>query len=164
MADVTLTLNKKSFEALASDTRIKILKLLRSKSMTVTELSDVLNTSKSNTAQHLRKLVDADLIRKRNVGRKWVYYELTETGIAILEKKQVRARILLSLIIACAVGGIVEASWAIYRIINRPELDINYPAENYFSVLYLYLAVGIILILISGLTLPAWKIKYKLFL
>ncbi|AVB75760.1 DNA-binding transcriptional ArsR family regulator [Methanococcus maripaludis] len=75
-----LEVNKKFLKALSSRSRISILKALGNKNYTVTELSKSLKLSKSTVHEHLSILVDGELVKKNEDGRKWVYYGLTEKG------------------------------------------------------------------------------------
>jgi DNA-binding transcriptional ArsR family regulator len=79
-----IRLDKKTFEALAMDSRVKILKALKVRRKTQSELSKELNLAVSTVSQHLDKLVDANLVKRKNQGKKWVYYELTTTAGGIL--------------------------------------------------------------------------------
>ncbi|WP_459202294.1 winged helix-turn-helix domain-containing protein [Methanococcus sp. CF] len=75
-----LEVNKKFLKALSSRSRISILKALGNKNYTVTELSKSLKLSKSTVHEHLSILVDGELVKRNEDGRKWVYYGLTEKG------------------------------------------------------------------------------------
>lgn len=77
-------MDKKVFEALASDTRIAILKELDERQKTVTELSDSLGMAKSSVHEHLSKMMEGGLIEKEESERKWTYYRLTRKGQKIL--------------------------------------------------------------------------------
>lgn len=72
----TVKIDRKVLFALASSTRIKILKKLRKRRMTLTEQSKELNISKTAVKEHLDKLVEAGLVEKADKGRKWIYYAL----------------------------------------------------------------------------------------
>ena len=80
MEEEKIILDKKSFGALAVDSRVNILKALRERRKTLTELSGELKLSVSSTKEHLDKITDAGLARKVEEGHKWKYYELTRKG------------------------------------------------------------------------------------
>ncbi len=61
MWDITLT--KKSFDALSSDSRI--LKLLNERQMTLSELARKLRMSKSTVSQHIERLLEAELVVRK---------------------------------------------------------------------------------------------------
>jgi len=66
----------KSFKALSDPIRIRILKLLKKKTMCVCELTSVLKIGQSNMSHHLRILKEAGLINDKRNGL-WVDYELS---------------------------------------------------------------------------------------
>lgn len=66
---------------LASGTRVEILKNLKERNYTVSELAQKLGHSKSTLHEHLERLMDANLIEKAdNYTDKWVYYRLSRRG------------------------------------------------------------------------------------
>jgi len=78
VADVE-TLEKKCrfFKALADETRIKIIKLLKVREMCVCEVMIALGITQSTTSHHLGILENAGLVKDRKEG-KWVFYRLAE--------------------------------------------------------------------------------------
>ena len=66
-------------KVLSSHTRITILRNLRKRQMTLTELARILNFCKSTVHEHLMRLLDAGLVY-RITGRKWIYYRLSRKG------------------------------------------------------------------------------------
>ncbi|MDK2781469.1 MAG: hypothetical protein PWR13_497 [Archaeoglobi archaeon] len=84
-------------KALASSTRIEILKKLSERNHTVSELSRALNLSKPTILHHMRILEDAGFIKRVEDGRKWVYYQLTERGWMILKLR--RLKLILSVLL-----------------------------------------------------------------
>ena len=69
-------LDKKSIFALASDTRMEILKTLQPMRRTVTQLSEALNIDKGAVHRHLKKMEEGGLV-KRYEDHGFVYYGLT---------------------------------------------------------------------------------------
>lgn len=108
-----LKLDMETFKALASDTRIDILKELAERKKTVTELAEVLNLSKSTTHEHLLRLTEADLVRKIESSNKWIYYTLTEKGFDLIQpsKRKKVILILSSALLTFAVGGYQIANY-----------------------------------------------------
>lgn len=90
-----ITLDRIAFKALASETRINILKTLDLKPMTVSELSRKIAMNKATTYEHLGKLVDAGLVKRREDKNKWVYYKLTWKGKNILHPETVKIALTL---------------------------------------------------------------------
>lgn len=83
MTKVTLDLD--AFKALASDTRLEILRTLDGKKMSLSEISRTTSLNKATLHEHLGKLQQAGLIkRKERQGHKWVYYKLSWKGESLL--------------------------------------------------------------------------------
>jgi DNA-binding transcriptional ArsR family regulator len=83
-----ITLDRKTFEALAIDTRVNILKSLKQRRKTQAELSKEMSLAASTISEHLDKMLNAELIRREEQGKKWIYYALTDKGKGIVEPKQ----------------------------------------------------------------------------
>jgi len=79
--------NKQSkfFRALADETRLRILKLLRIREMCVCEIMIALNLTQPTASHHLGILGNAGLVSCRKEG-KWVYYSLADSKL--VEKMQ----------------------------------------------------------------------------
>lgn len=71
------------FQALQSDTRLKILFLLKQKEMCVCELEQALNVTQSAISHSLRILRQLDLVRVRKEGKFTVYY-IADQHVSIL--------------------------------------------------------------------------------
>ncbi|HDT11464.1 MAG TPA: ArsR family transcriptional regulator [bacterium] len=82
--DEKITIDRKVFRSLASDTKINILKSLDLKRKILSELASELGMSVSTVKEHLDGLVKSGLIKQVDDGHKWKYYELTKTGNDIL--------------------------------------------------------------------------------
>jgi len=92
-----ITLDKKTFKTLASDTRIGILKSLGVRRKTLSELAKEYGMSVSTIKEHLDNLAGAELVVQKDEGHKWKYYELTRKGKAVLNPEEKKIWILLSL-------------------------------------------------------------------
>ena len=90
-----IVLSKQEVKALLSETKMTVLKTLKERRMTVSELSEKMGLSKSNLFQHLKELLDANLIRKVDDERKWVYYELSFKGDEVVSEKGDKKFVLL---------------------------------------------------------------------
>jgi len=73
------------FKALSVEARVRILQLLRRKSLCVTELTGTLGVTHSATSQHLRVLRDAGIVRWQKRGFH-VYYNLNKQNVARINK------------------------------------------------------------------------------
>jgi DNA-binding transcriptional ArsR family regulator len=119
-----ITLDQESFKALASDTRIEILKRLDKSQMTVTDLANELQVNKSAVYKHLSRLLDAGLVKKLEDNRKWVYYKLSMKGMHLLHPERVQIALMLSaavLAITLAVSQIylyLVGNWVTKEIPN----------------------------------------------
>lgn len=80
MSPNIIELDGVTIDALASVTRRNILKKIKLKPMTVSELARELVINKSAIFRHLHILQEADLISKRKNDNEFVYYELTTKG------------------------------------------------------------------------------------
>jgi len=102
-----VTLDRDAFKALASDTRLDILRCLDGKKMTVTELSGVTNMNKATLHEHLSKLAHVGLIKRmEREGHKWVYYKLSWKGSCLLHPENNRIVVMFSATFLALVAGI----------------------------------------------------------
>lgn len=154
-----ITLDKKTIRALASETRVDILKKIDSGSMTLSKLTDELNIStKSTVHKHLTILIESGLVKKVNRDNKWAYYELTDKGTEILHpRKMTRIIVLLSSAILSFVVGIVGLYRFVRSIFIFPEEALKAIAP-YESV---HLITGLILISLGIILLSFEKKRTK---
>ena len=68
-----------ALRAIAEETRLRIVALLRHGELTVTDLTEILGQSQPRVSRHLRLLVDAELVTKHREGT-WVFFRLVESG------------------------------------------------------------------------------------
>jgi len=101
-----VTLDQASFRALASEVRVEVLKKLDERRMTVTDLANALDLSKPTLLEHLEKLQAAQLVKRIDEGRKWIYYDLTGRGKKILHPERVTIVVSLCLSMFLAAAGI----------------------------------------------------------
>jgi len=95
MPKVTLDMN--AFKALASDTRLSILRALDGKKLNLKELCNVTKLNKATLHEHLVKLNEAGLVKKKERdGHKWVYYRLTWRGEGLLHPENTRIVVMFS--------------------------------------------------------------------
>lgn len=103
-----ITLDLETFKALASTTRLTVLRALDERRKTLTELARDLQLNKATVHEHLELLTKSGLVKKRDdEGRKWIYYELTWTGEKILHPQETTTfNVLLGISVAAAGGGV----------------------------------------------------------
>lgn len=100
-----VVLDSSSFKALASETRVLILKELDKRRSTASELAKTLGISVQAASEHLENLRIAGLVERADEGRKWVYFALTEKGQAVLHPERKRLWVLLSVFILLIAGA-----------------------------------------------------------
>ena len=103
MGEVTLDLE--SFKALASNTRVNFLKALRARGKTASELAKEAGISVQAASQHLEKMRKAGLVERRSRA-KWVYFDLTEAGLAVVEPAKSTVLLLLGASALAVLGGL----------------------------------------------------------
>ena len=107
MSEVTLDMN--TFKALASDTRLGILRALDGKKMGLKDISQATKLNKATLHEHLTKLNEAGLVkRKEREGHKWVYYKLTWKGECLLHPENTRIVVLFSATFVAFAAGIIQ--------------------------------------------------------
>jgi DNA-binding transcriptional ArsR family regulator len=97
MAEEKITLDRRTFRTLASDTRISILKSLDVRRKMLTELAKEMDMSPSTVKEHMDSLRKAGLVNLKDDGHKWKYYELTRDGKNILHPGDMKVWVILSL-------------------------------------------------------------------
>ena len=109
-----VTLDKETFKALASDTRLNILMALDGKKMSLKEISKATTLNKATLHEHLTKLREAGLVKKKErEGHKWVYYKLTWKGESLLHPENARIVVLFSVAFIALWIGIIQLIWYI---------------------------------------------------
>ncbi len=109
MINRKIVLDQESFKALASDTRIEILKKLDNTQLTVTDLANAMAVNKSAVHKHLTRLVEAGLVKKKEGDRKWVYYTLSLKGAQLLHPERVQIALMLA-------ATAVAVSFGLYQL------------------------------------------------
>jgi DNA-binding transcriptional ArsR family regulator len=109
MDEPKIVLDQSTFKALATGTRVKILKTLDKRRHTQSELSAVLNMSVPTVKEHLSALEKAGLVKRHEEGRKWIYYSLTEKSKCVLDPERKRLWIVLGFFLASVAGTIISA-------------------------------------------------------
>ena len=104
-----VTLDMATFKALASDTRLDILKVLDGKRMSLKDISSRTNLNKATLHEHLSKLNEAGLVKKNErEGHKWVYYKLTWKGECLLHPENTRIVVLFTTTFITLFIGIIQ--------------------------------------------------------
>ena len=104
-----VTLDMSTFKALASDTRLDILRSLDGKKLGLKEISQATKLNKATLHEHLTKLNEAGLVkRKEREGHKWVYYKLTWKGECLLHPENTKIVVLFSTTFVALAAGIIQ--------------------------------------------------------
>ncbi len=114
-----VTLDKKALLALASDTRLRIMRNLEPMRRTVTQVAEALDIDKAGVHRHLRKLVEGDLV-KRYDDHGFVYYGLSWKGRDILNPTENTKIVILLGLSAVLLLGAVLVTFAALTPIPGP--------------------------------------------
>jgi len=102
-----VVLKRETFGVLASNTRLRILKALKIRRKTITELADDLDLAKSTVHHHLKRLSDSGFVAADDENHAWLYYSLTPQGYALMDpNNRIRIRILLAAALFSFTGGV----------------------------------------------------------
>jgi len=113
-----IELDKKALFALASDTRVEILRALQSMRRTVTQLADTLEVDKAAVHRHLQKLVEGELV-KRYEDHGFVYYGLSWKSRDLLSPTEnTKIIVLLGTFFWAVIGGIAAAAVAMWSAVG----------------------------------------------
>lgn len=115
------TIDKTTIDSLSSDTRILILHSLRERKKTNAELAKELSLAPPTIFHHIEILEKADLVMPIGNEHKWVYYELTPFGRAlVVPDKKIKLSIILSSILT-----VCTALAVLYTYSSIPSLDVR---------------------------------------
>lgn len=155
-------LDKETFKALASETRVDVLKLLNKRRHMQSELASSLGLSVPTVKEHLSALEKAGLVERHDEGRKWKYYSLTSKGKGVLNPEEMRIWIVLGTFVIGAVGSVwsymktVAPQPAIAEMKMSMEADASLMAQsaepviqsvNYWPFAFGFVAVASLVIL-----------------
>lgn len=105
--EAEVPIDAEMLKVLASDTRLEVLKTLRQRRMTVTELATLLDLNKATVFEHLARLTKSGLVRRvEDPERLWVYYELTRRGGSVINPGRTRFLLVLGTGVLAAIVGI----------------------------------------------------------
>jgi DNA-binding transcriptional ArsR family regulator len=158
-----IELDRNALFALASDTRLEILKALQSERRTLAQLTEHLGVDKSAVHRHLRKLEEGDFVKKTDE-HGFVYYSLTwkardlvspgdNTRIVVLLSSTLVLLVLISFLLTVAstdVSRVGEASDNFTVGSDQVQDQVRYPiyvisiVVLVVAVLTAYLAMGLL--------------------
>jgi len=115
-----VVLEQKALEALASETRVGVLKQLGDKQKTITQIARALAMDKAAVYRHLQKLGEGRLV-ERDASHSFTYYRLTWQGRAVVRPQDTtRIAIILGSSLALAIGAALAMN---AYLTPRYELD-----------------------------------------
>ncbi|MFQ6020888.1 MAG: ArsR/SmtB family transcription factor [Candidatus Aenigmatarchaeota archaeon] len=121
-----MEIDKKTIKALATESRLNILKALAKRRKMPSELSKELGLAPSTIIEHLNILEKADLVERKETGRKWIYYELTEKGINLIKPKfPVQFVVVLSIGVILMIFGSMNLTYTSFLSYNYPIITIE---------------------------------------
>ncbi len=157
-----VSLDIESFKALASETRLDILRVLDGKKLNLNEITKATNLHKMTLHEHLSKLTSAGFINRiEREGHKWVYYTLSWKGQSILHPENTRIVVMFSVTFISLIFGIFAFVRYIGQTpVNPPEIILASPpgslSEDPF---FLYIAVICMMFFFILLTISIWKFR-----
>ena len=161
MPKVSLDLD--SFKALASETRLDILKTLDGKKMNLNEITKATKLHKMTLHEHLSKLTSAGFIKRiERKGHKWVYYKLSWKGQSLLHPENTRIVVMFSMTFISLLFGI--SSFFIYirqQPVTKQQELLTAPRSvpMYEDPFFMYLTIIFITIFSMLLVFSIWRYK-----
>jgi DNA-binding transcriptional ArsR family regulator len=171
---VKVTLDLDSFKALASETRLDVLKALDGKKLSLNDISKATNLHKVTLHEHLGKLVESGFVkRSEREGHKWVYYKLTWKGECLLHPENTRIVVLFSttfLLLFLGIVGLInymkkvpvmsksnsEMPEYLIKGADRFEPTLTSTAQN---PLFFYIALGCLILFSILCVISIWRYK-----
>ena len=165
MSKITLKLD--DFKALASDSRLDILKALDKRKMNLRELSSETKLHKMTLHEHLSKLVESGFVKRiERKGHKWVYYKLTWKGESLFHPDNTKVVVLFSSTMITLIAGIIGFITVIQNYINYESegpirngpIPHGYPVFNQDPILiYLSIICFIIFVILLFFSIKLYK-------
>ena len=157
-----VSLDIESFKALASETRLDILRTLDGKKMSLNDITKVTNLHKMTLYEHLSKLTDAGFItRIEREGHKWVFYKLSWKGQSLLHPENTKIVIMFSMtFISFFLGIFSYINYVGYQKSETPILQHTLSSEPTSpELLFLYTTIICILSFSIFFIISLWKYK-----
>jgi DNA-binding transcriptional ArsR family regulator len=166
-------LDKKALFALASDTRVEILRALQPMRRTVSQLAEAIGIDKAAVHRHLKKLMEGGLV-KRYDDHGFVYYGLSWKARDLLNPDDnTRIIILLSVSVALLLAGVTVLATALFfygapssfESGTEPSTDTvllgEGPLGAEVSSLLAFVPGSALLVVAASLLILAWRMYRK---
>ena len=122
-----VTLDRAAFKALASDTRLDILRTLDGKKLSLKEISTETNLNKATLHEHLTKLHEAGLVKRHErEGHKWVYYKLSWKGESLLHPENTKIVVMFTITFLSLWAGILLLIDFVRQAASNAQLQASY--------------------------------------
>ncbi len=160
-----VSLDIESFKALASETRLDILRVLDGKKMNLNEITKATKLHKMTLHEHLSKLTSAGFIKKiEREGHKWVYYKLSWKGQGLLHPENTRIVVMFSMTFFSLLFGIITFVSYIRQQPISPARELMMDAKSESIALavdpfFLYLTVIFMIVFSTLLVVSVWRYK-----
>lgn len=79
-----MEITKSTIKALASDTRLEMLKLLAQRRKIPADIAKLMKLAPSTVNEHLKILEQEGLVQRKETGHKWIYFEVTDKGRSLV--------------------------------------------------------------------------------
>jgi len=173
-----VTLDKNTFKALASEKRLDILRTLDGKKMCLKDISIATNLNKATLHEHLTKLHEANLVkRKEREGHKWVYYKLSWKGASLLHPENNRIVVLFSATLISLFFGVIGiVNFARNKFLAAESFDmllksepetvedtLNQAGREALGIgqnqIFMYIAIGCLILFTILMVVSIWRYR-----
>lgn len=158
-----VTLDLGAFKALASETRLSILRALDGKRMSLGDISRITNLHKVTLHEHLVKLTEAGFVTKiEREGHKWVYYKLSWKGACLLHPENTRIVILFSITFILLFSGIVGLIHVAQVAAQDSDIVFGSDSGLVSDIIQnplLYVAIGCLILFVILMIISLWRFK-----
>jgi len=173
-----VTLDKNTFKALASEKRLDILRTLDGKKMGLKDISSSINLNKATLHEHLTKLHEAGLVKKKErEGHKWVYYKLSWKGASLLHPENNRIVVLFSVTLISLFFGVIGiVNFARNKFFAAESPDMMFkagpePVEDTLNLagrealgigqnqIFMYIAIGCLILFTILMAVSIWRYR-----
>ncbi|MDD5502516.1 MAG: helix-turn-helix domain-containing protein [Candidatus Thermoplasmatota archaeon] len=164
-----VVLDKGTFKALASETRLGLLKNLDGKEVNLSDLSREMSMNKATLLEHLNIMMSSDLVKRvEREGHKFVYYKLTLKGSGILHPERTWVTVMLSGAALAIVGGL----WTLMKYMNPAAQNTDTgaplkaafestPMENTANPTMMYISIALFAASVIMICTAAFLYKHK---
>lgn len=120
-----MEITKGTIKVLASDTRLEILKVLVKRRKIAADIAKMLDLAPSTVNEHMKILEEAGLIKRKDTGHKWIYFEVTEDGRNLVQPRSPMQFVLVLClgVIMMLVGGFKNFMAAPVQTFAEPVME-----------------------------------------